>query len=261
MRTLSRRSKISIKNKWGLSIETTGAYLGLSLFKFNSKLCSIVATFHERVDHEQAERLIPSLDRLLNQSKKRVRDLDLIAVDIGPGSFTGVRIGVTVARTISQGFNLPLIGVSSLESMAWQMTRQFSRAWVAVLIPALPNEIYFAVYALKDRSHKISIEEVMPPIWGSINMAKSELSRLANKCPSPIPFLVVSSEWRDDISTLFPSHLPIRMWPTPISPKSDYIGWAGVNKYHLNKKQNWSFSHTNPLYLQPSWAERKKKSR
>ncbi|NLY08284.1 MAG: tRNA (adenosine(37)-N6)-threonylcarbamoyltransferase complex dimerization subunit type 1 TsaB [Tissierellia bacterium] len=65
-----------------------------------------------------AESALPHLEHLFDMTGLSIDDVDLIAVGIGPGSFTGLRIAVTMAKTLSQAKNIPLVGVSTLEAMA-----------------------------------------------------------------------------------------------------------------------------------------------
>lgn len=59
--------------------------------------------------------LLPELNRLLEISNTKKQELDLLVVGIGPGGFTGIRVGVVLARTLAQSMNLPLIGISLFE--------------------------------------------------------------------------------------------------------------------------------------------------
>jgi len=71
----------------------------------------------EQMEKGQAERLMPMLDGLLRTEGFDWSDLDLIAVSIGPGNFTGIRIGVSAARGLALGLGIPAMGVSTFEVM------------------------------------------------------------------------------------------------------------------------------------------------
>lgn len=71
----------------------------------------------------QAERLIPLLNQVLHSAGMEWRDLDALAVGVGPGNFTGIRIGVSAARGLALGLGLPAIGVSIFEARAEGLPR------------------------------------------------------------------------------------------------------------------------------------------
>ena len=79
-------------------------------------------------------------------SRISLRDLDALAFGQGPGSFTGVRIGVGIAQGLALGAELPMIGVSSLETMAEGVFRTTGLARVLVAIDARMDEVYCAAY-------------------------------------------------------------------------------------------------------------------
>lgn len=88
-----------------------------------SKDGRLVASMREETPHTQAARLIPLVEDCLQQAKCSYADLDAIAVTVGPGSFTGIRIGLAAARGLALAARKPLRGVSTLALLAYQ-TRQ-----------------------------------------------------------------------------------------------------------------------------------------
>jgi len=69
-------------------------------------------------DNKLSEKLLPAMKEMLEKNKYRVNDLNRIYISVGPGSFTGIRIGVTVAKVIAWSLNIDIIPISSLEVMA-----------------------------------------------------------------------------------------------------------------------------------------------
>lgn len=69
--------------------------------------------------NQQAEQLFALIDDIFTQTKLSYNKLDSIAVDIGPGSFTGIRVGVAAARGIHLATKIPLVGITSLEALAF----------------------------------------------------------------------------------------------------------------------------------------------
>ncbi len=97
-----------------LAIETTGRYGSASVIDEEGRVYS--ASSCSEMDHLRG--IISLIDEAIAEAGISKGDLTHIASDIGPGSFTGIRIGVTTARTMAQMLELPCIAVSSLESMA-----------------------------------------------------------------------------------------------------------------------------------------------
>lgn len=83
----------------------------------------IVAEAREPMARGQAERLMPLLQELLEAAGTEWRELDAVAVGIGPGNFTGIRIAVSAARGLALGLGKPAIGVSTLEAQAEGVAR------------------------------------------------------------------------------------------------------------------------------------------
>ena len=86
--------------------------------------------------------LIPKLRDILVDNKIQIKDLDAIAVNIGPGSFTGIRAGITIARVLAQQFNTKLVGIQSMEILA----RLNNNKNTLVALDARKNKVYFAGY-------------------------------------------------------------------------------------------------------------------
>ena len=91
-----------------------------------------------------SEQLLLSIDQLLGQAGVSIDAVDLVAVSRGPGSFTGLRVGLATAKGLVYTRNVPLVGVVSLEVMAWGEGLAGRR--VAVGLPARPGWIYSATY-------------------------------------------------------------------------------------------------------------------
>jgi tRNA threonylcarbamoyladenosine biosynthesis protein TsaB len=89
-------------------------------------------------------RLMPAIDELLTDLDMTLADMDLFAVTAGPGSYTGVRIGVTTIKTLAWTLNKPFIAISTLEVMA--MNGQYFLGNIVPLIDARREQVYASVY-------------------------------------------------------------------------------------------------------------------
>lgn len=90
------------------------------------------------------EYLLSMLDKLLSRSARQIGDIGLIAVGIGPGSYTGIRVGLAAAKGLAEGLNIPARGINTLRIMA--ENARYSSEWVAPVIDARRGEVYAALY-------------------------------------------------------------------------------------------------------------------
>lgn len=98
------------------------------------------------ITHSQT--LVPMAEQLLNNTNLSINDIDALAVSVGPGSFTGVRIGVSVVKGIAMPLNLPCIGVSTLEAMAYNYIEK--DCIIVSTMDARCNQVYNALFRFND---------------------------------------------------------------------------------------------------------------
>ena len=91
--------------------------------------------------------LLKLVDEILKTNRLGPRNLGALAVGVGPGSFTGVRVGVTFAKTLSVVLGIPLVGVSSLATLAASLPEQSGDNLLAAALDALKGQVYIACYA------------------------------------------------------------------------------------------------------------------
>jgi len=136
-----------------LTIDTTTKVTALSLAQ-NGKLVG-EGFLHTGKTH--SERLIPMLEQLLLAADWKLGELDFIGVVRGPGSFTGIRIGIATAQGLAQVLKIPLLGITSLDALAWAGYGREEQT-VAIL-DARKNEWYYARYLWSDK--RVTIEGPM----------------------------------------------------------------------------------------------------
>jgi len=109
--------------------------------------------------------LLPMIDRLLKKSNCQLSDFDALVYGQGPGSFTGVRIGIGVAQGLAFSASLPTIGVSTMQAMAQQAYSLYKQQAVSVAIDARMSEIYCANWQLSEEGimELIGAEQVIAP--------------------------------------------------------------------------------------------------
>jgi tRNA threonylcarbamoyladenosine biosynthesis protein TsaB len=122
-----------------LAIDTAAPRLALAVLRDNDRVDSLV----EDMATGQAERLFPALDELLTRAAVSYKDLTRVAVTTGPGSFTGLRIGLSAARGLGLALDIPVLGIPSL--LALSLAAQCDP--VAVLLDAKRGEAYFQTFS------------------------------------------------------------------------------------------------------------------
>lgn len=102
----------------------------------------------ELCPREHTQRILPLVRAALADAEVKLTDLDALAFGRGPGSFTGVRIGIGIAQGLALGAELPMIGVSTLATMAQGAWRKTGATRVLAAIDARMGEVYWAEYQL-----------------------------------------------------------------------------------------------------------------
>ncbi len=97
-----------------LAIDTATAMMGLALHDGRD----LVAESHWRTTQNHSVELAPAVEAMLSQAGLKPRDLSAVAVCTGPGSYTGVRIGVALAKGLASARGLPLVGIGALDALA-----------------------------------------------------------------------------------------------------------------------------------------------
>lgn len=126
-----------------LSIDSSATAASAALTE-DSKL---LGEFFTNTDFTHSRTLAPMIDNLLTVCGKTTDDIGLVAVSNGPGSFTGVRIGVSVAKGIAFADDLPCVAVSTLESMAYNLT--LTDCIVCAVMDARRNQVYNAMFRIR----------------------------------------------------------------------------------------------------------------
>lgn len=130
-----------------LSIETTTSKESAAVFD-NGKITEI----NQEVKTHSAH-LLQTIDKILKQAKIKLADLDYLACSVGPGSFTGIRIGLSTMQGLAMALKIPLIGVCSLDALA-ESALNHSTKYICSIIPERDDKIYAGIFIVKDKKIK-----------------------------------------------------------------------------------------------------------
>jgi tRNA threonylcarbamoyladenosine biosynthesis protein TsaB len=125
-----------------LGLETTSPHCSVALVEGER----VVASIQTLQPSARAENTLETIDRVMREVGWERGSLARVAVGIGPGSFTGVRVGIAIAEGIATGLSIPLIGIVSLRAMAAGVPASEARLRCPVL-DARRNELFVAAYA------------------------------------------------------------------------------------------------------------------
>lgn len=137
-----------------------------------TEACSAALLHQQQIDarfeiapRDHTQRILPLVQSLLQAQQLDLTALDALAFGRGPGSFTGVRIGIGIAQGLALGANLPMIGVSSLATMAQGAWRLTGATRVLAAIDARMGELYWAEYQRDEAGcwHGAESEAVLKP--------------------------------------------------------------------------------------------------
>ncbi len=127
------------------------------LLETSTALCSAalavdgkIVSYREEDGRVHASRLAPMVQEILEENKLKVSGCDAVCVSMGPGSFTGLRVGVSTAKGLCFGAGIPLLAVGSLETLVWQARENGlpeGCRYIVPMIDARRMEVYTAVYS------------------------------------------------------------------------------------------------------------------
>lgn len=148
-----------------LGIETATQQVGCALGGYEGTL----ASFHASRGRRHAEILAPAIEFTARQARIDLHEISVVAVDIGPGLFTGLRVGIATAKAVAQALRVPMIGLSSLDLLAYPV-RHSTRLIVAV-VDARRGEVFHAFY----RHVPGGVQRVAEPRVGTAEDLSNEL--------------------------------------------------------------------------------------
>lgn len=216
-----------------LGIESATSVASVALCEGNKLL------LEKFVNHDRTHSiyLLPMIKDILEEAKVDGSLLTGIAVSDGPGSFTGIRIGMSVAKTLAQVWNIPIVGVSTLDSLAYSLLGA-GEGYVCSLLIAKKDEVYTSLYDTSNGSLK--------KLWGALAISPQALvEKLALKGKRIVFVGDGVSTYKDFLTSslkevCFASDLAL-------IPRGAGIALLGQQKLAEGKGEN-------PLFLMPNYA-------
>lgn len=123
-----------------LGIETATPQVGVAIGGHEG----VLASFHSSRDRRHAETLAPAVRFVAGQARVELDEIGVIAVDVGPGLFTGMRVGLAAAKALAHALRVPMIPVSSLDLIAFPV--RYAERRIVAVIDARRGEVFHAAY-------------------------------------------------------------------------------------------------------------------
>jgi len=224
-----------------LAIDTSTDIAGLALLQGGE----IISELTWRCGSNHTVELYPSLDYLLKKSGRDIKTVDCIFVARGPGSFNGLRVGVSAAKGLAFSLGIPIIGISTLESTAYQ--HSVTGLPVCAIQNAGREEIATALYQKKPRKGwcQLAAEHIT-----TVNSLVSEITEKTIICGEFNPATA------EQIKKLFKSKA-VMPGPAAQLRRASYIAELGQQRAETGDYDN--LATLQPLYLRrPPITERKK---
>lgn len=222
-----------------IAIETSGRHGSVATLWGNINSADLIAQTVLSNAERTAQSLAPALQKLLADTGWEPRSVELVAVAVGPGSFTGLRIGVTTAKTFAYAVTAEVMGINTLEALAIQAPPSAEPLWT--ILDAQRQELFAARFIASqdgnlktDRETAIIAEDRwLSELQAGDRVTGTALSRLAGRLPAGV---AVTSE---------------ALW----QPMAEAVGRVAWRAYQSGQRDDlWKLA---PHYYRASAAEEK----
>ncbi len=205
-----------------LAIDTSTDYLSLAAMRDGK----IVARFHRKSRMRHSSLLVPMIAKLLAGAGIKLGDLDCFCISVGPGSFTGLRIGAATVKGLAYSLNKPIIAVPTLDVIA-ENAKKF-RGIICPVLDARKNKVYACLYNSDGKTVKRISEYLLLPVKDLIG----KIEKYDN-----IIFLGDAAEMIDGKGVIH------KNW----HPRADIAGRLGTG--YFKKKMFTAAEELEPMYL------------
>lgn len=228
-----------------LAIDTTSKNCSVAICKVDQDEVKTIAIENSDDEKTHSQKLMPLVSKVFEENNMSLDDINLLVCCLGPGSFTGIRIGVATVKAFADVKEIPVVGVTSLESLTYNVQED---AYIVPIINAKNNNAYAAAF-YKNENYSLEIESVAD----NINMILNSFHEYLKDKTNSVTFVGDGSyEYKALINERF-SDFNI-VFARDNVQHSDSLAKCGFEKY-----KNGIFgdsSSISPVYLRKSQAER-----
>lgn len=155
-----------------IAMDTTTKKANVSVL-FNNLIYS------NSIDNEitHSEKFLPLVDKTLKDAGITLKDIDMFAVTNGPGSFTGVRIGLASVKAFAKVYDKKIFSITSLETMAYtKIDNNIDNQYIATLIDAKNSRVYYTIYKVEYINNTPHLSNVIPYLNDDVNIVNTKIN-------------------------------------------------------------------------------------
>ena len=227
-----------------LAVDTSSKNCSVAIVEVDeNKNYNIIAFENSDDEKTHSQKLMPIVDKVFKEHNLTLKDMDLLACCVGPGSFTGIRIGIATMKAFADVTNIKTVSVTSLESLSYNIEED------GIIIPIIDcknNNVYSAIFSRENNTYKQIGENIADNIDNAISLYK------ANAENKNITFV-------GDGSILYKDLLTSRLSNKLIFSNKNTQSSISLAKCAYDKYLEGLYGDSNnlsPLYLRKSQAER-----
>ena len=227
-----------------LAVDTSSKNCSVAIVEvYENKNYNIIAFENSDDEKTHSQKLMPIVDKVFKEHNLTLKDMDLLACCVGPGSFTGIRIGIATMKAFADVTNIKTVSVTSLESLSYNIEED------GIIIPIIDcknNNVYSAIFSRENNTYKQIGENIADNIDNAISLYK------ANAENKNITFV-------GDGSILYKDLLTSKLSNKLIFSNKNTQSSISLAKCAYAKYLEGLYGDSNnlsPLYLRKSQAER-----
>ncbi len=226
-----------------LSLDASATSASICIYDIDEN--KLIGEFNINTKLTHSQTLVPMIDALLTSTKLVLDDIDFFAVNTGPGSFTGIRIAVSVIKGMAMALDKPCVSVSTLESMAYNFV-DFENTIVCACMDARRNQVYNALF----RVNKTAVERLCEDRAVNALELLDELNGFSERVVLVGDGAQLVFDQRSGLSNIELS-VSTKRYQTASS-----VALCALN--NINNGETLSSFALMPTYLRPSQAERER---
>lgn len=235
-----------------LAIDTATPQVGCAIGGQEGTL----ASFHAARGRRHAETLAPAIEFVCRQARVEFEEISVIAVDVGPGLFTGLRVGLATAKAMASALRVPMIGLSSLDLLAYP--ERHSGRLIAAIVDARRAEVFWALY----RQVPGGVQRLTPYAVSPPAEVASELMARGEECLALGDGALRYAELLGEVTHVelctvggaYPSAAVLVELAQPLAMREEFVPPEEVRALYLRKADvriNWE-THDQPHVSEPA---------